>query len=121
MDRLADQQADVRNAAEKVKASLDRRGYHATDLAKAIERMRFMEDQLKKGRGGDYRALQGEIVENLATAKKAVGDVVTASRDPGRGLPRELRSEVLNALDEPMPKDFEDAIREYYRSLAEGR
>jgi hypothetical protein len=121
MDRLASDQADVRSAAEKVKVALERRAVRAEDLARAIAAMRALEDELRARRAAGYAGEVREIVERLTAAKKAARGVLEASRDPSRALPQALRAEIRNALDEPMPREYEDAVRAYFRVLSEGR
>ncbi len=53
MDRLADQQADIRNTSEKASVAMQKRGYVSDDLTAAIKKMRELEERLRSRQGAD--------------------------------------------------------------------
>jgi hypothetical protein len=118
MDRLADQQADIRNVAEKAKVAMQKRGAVSEDLAAAIRKMKELEDRLRRHEGADYPAEAKAVAERLDAAKKAVQDQLELLRDPAAAVVRERRDDLMNALDEDIPAEFGDWVREYYRSLS---
>jgi hypothetical protein len=118
MDRLADQQADIRNVAEKAKVAMQKRGYVSEDLAAAIKKMKELEDQMRRHQGADYPAEAKAVAERLDAAKKTLQDQLELLRDPTAAVTRERRDELMNALDEDIPAEFGDWVREYYRSLS---
>jgi hypothetical protein len=118
MERLADRQADIRNTAEKVKVALGRRGYVSEDLARALERMKRLESELRAHRGAEMTGDARAIAEELGAVKRAVRDELEVTRDPARGS-RSTREELLSARDEPIPADYQDLVREYYKALSE--
>jgi DNA repair exonuclease SbcCD ATPase subunit len=118
MDRLADQQADIRNVSEKAKVALQKRGYVSEDLAKAIERMKQIEDQLRHRQGANYTAEAKAVAEKLDALKKTIQDQLDITRDPTKSLSKDKRSELLNAMDEEIPAEFKDWVKEYYKALS---
>jgi hypothetical protein len=118
MDRLADQQADIRNVAEKAKVAMQKRGYVSEDLASAIKKMKELEDRMRRHQGADYPAEAKAVAERLDAAKKTLQDQLELLRDPTAAVTKERRDELMNALDEDIPAEFGDWVREYYRSLS---
>ena len=119
MDRLADTQADLRNAAEKANVAMQKRGYVSQDLVKAIEKMQTIEGQLRGMRGANYTGEMKAVGEKLNSAKKTVRDSIDVSRDTARPLTKQRRDDMRNAMDEPVPTEFKDWVKEYYKSLSQ--
>ncbi len=119
MDRLADAQADLRNAAEKANVAMQKRGYVSQDLVKAIEKMQTIEGQLRGVRGANYTGEMKGVSEKLSSAKKSVRDSIDVSRDSSRPLTKQRRDDMRNAMDEPVPSEFKDWVKEYYKALTQ--
>lgn len=119
MDRLADTQADLRNAAEKANVTMQKRGYVSQDLVKAIDRMKNIEGQLRGMRGANYTGEMKAVGEKLNSAKKTVRDSIDVSRDTARPLTKQRRDDMRNAMDEAVPTEFKDWVKEYYKSLSQ--
>ncbi|MEI6234029.1 MAG: hypothetical protein WCT04_13320 [Planctomycetota bacterium] len=119
MDRLADSQADLRNAAEKANVAMQKRGYVSQDLVKAIDKMKGIEGQLRGVRGANYTGEMKAIGEKLSSAKKTVRDSIDVSRDTSRPLTKQRRDDMRNAMDEAVPSEFKDWVKEYYKSLSQ--
>ncbi len=118
MDRLADQQADIRNTSEKAKVAMQKRGYVSDDLAAAIKKMKELEDQMRRHQGADYPAEAKAVAERLDAARKSIQDQLELMRDPTAAVSKERRDDLMNSLDEDIPAEFGDWVREYYRSLS---
>lgn len=119
MDRLADTQADLRNQAEKANVAMQKRGYVSQDLTKAIEKMAGIEGKLRGGAGANYTGEMKAIGEKLKAAGKTVRDTIEVSRDPARPLNKQRRDDLRNAMDEPVPSEFKDWVKEYYKALSQ--
>ena len=119
MDRLADTQADLRNAAEKAAVAMQKRGYVSQDLSKAIEKMKGIEGKLRAIQGANYTGEMKGISEKLKAAGKTVRDTIEISRDPSRPLTKQRRDDMRNAMDEPVPSEFKDWVKEYYKALSQ--
>lgn len=119
MDRLADTQADLRNAAEKASVAMQKRGYVSQDLSKAIEKMKGIEGKLRASQGANYTGEMKAVSEKLKAAGKTVRDTVEISRDPSRPLTKQRRDDLRNAMDEPVPSEFKDWVKEYYKALSQ--
>ncbi|MBI3270103.1 MAG: hypothetical protein HYZ53_13845 [Planctomycetes bacterium] len=121
MDRIKNQQADLRNKAEQLEVSLEKRHYYPEDLKRAIELMRQLEADLARYKGDNYVERRKQIVEKLASLKKVIDTQLRSSRDAAVRLPKELREEILNSLDEEAPEEYKELLKEYYKSLSEGK
>ena len=66
----------------------------------------------------DYPAEAKAVAERLDAAKKTLQDQLELLRDPTAAVTKERRDELMNALDEDIPAEFGDWVREYYRSLS---
>src|SRR5579862_3855198 len=119
MDRLADTQADLRDAAEKANVGMQKRGYVSQDLSKAIERMKTIEGQLRGMRGANYTGEMKGVSEKLNAAKKTVRDSIDVNRDTSRPLTKQRRDDLRNAMDEEVPSEFKDWVKEYYKALSQ--
>ncbi|MBI2898682.1 MAG: hypothetical protein HYY17_00710 [Planctomycetes bacterium] len=119
MDRLADRQADIRNTTEKVKVAMEKRGYTSQDLAKALELMRQLEEKLRSRQGAFYDAEAKAIAEQLDALRKTIKDQMDVTRDPTKSISKEKRDQLVNSMDEEIPDEFRDWVKEYYRSLSE--
>jgi len=119
MGSLADQQARIRQTAERLDHSLRRRRYYSQDLTRAIQLMASMEKDLISGRAYRYSQRHLEIVSNLRQFDQVVASQLEHQLEAPPPLPKDLRDELLNSGGEEMPREFRDAIRDYYRALAE--
>jgi hypothetical protein len=118
MDRLANAQADLRNQAEKANVAMHKRGYVAQDLVQAIKKMQTVEGQLRARQGANYTGEMKGVAEKLSATKKTVRDSIDVSRDNGQPLTQQRRSDIRNAMDEPVPTEFKDWVKEYYKALS---
>lgn len=121
MKKLATQQSAARSQAEKLDYVLEKRRYTSDDLKQAIELMKQFEADLKRFKGQDYEAKRKEIVEKIRAVQKIVEAEIDRSRDLAAPMPKELRDELQNALDEQAPEEFRDLVKEYYKTLSEGK
>lgn len=121
MARLANQQAEIRDQAERLNYGLSRRNYQSDDLSQAVDLMKEMEEDLARCKGQNYAELQKRIVEKLAQAKKVLGAEVRSNEDTAAHLPKRLRDQLESAMDEEAPAEYRDLIEQYYKNLSEGR
>ena len=59
------------------------------------------------------------ISEKLKATGKTVRDTIEISRDPSRPLTKQRRDDLRNAMDEPVPSEFRDWVKEYYKALSQ--
>ncbi|MCX5649624.1 MAG: hypothetical protein NTX40_11115 [Planctomycetota bacterium] len=121
MGGLAKKQAQLRNKAEGVKAGLEVRNYQSFALGEAVEAMRRVQRDLLAGRYQNALRQRDVVLENLKSTKMLLGGEVRIRTDTSTALPTEVQDELLDALEKPMPRGYEDYLKRYYERLSQGR
>jgi hypothetical protein len=120
-ERLAGQQADLRNKAERLALNLKMMNYPSADLEKAIKAMKQVESSMKDGRYTNIARQREVLLKDLKGAQRHATGVARIARDGAPNLPRSVQDEVLDALSgENAPKGYEDLLKGYYDSLIKG-
>ena len=120
MGTLAGKQAQLRNKAEGVKAALQVKNYDSFALDKAIEGMRRVQRDLLAGRYQNALRQKNVILEDLKGTRMLLSGEVRIRRDASAALPNEVQKGVLDALEKPMPRGYEEYLKRYYERLSEG-
>ena len=60
------------------------------------------------------------VLESLKGTKMLLSGEVRIRKDSSAALPNEVRKDVLDALEKPMPRGYEDYLKRYYERLSEG-
>ncbi len=120
MGALAGRQAQLRNKAEGVKAGMKVRNYESFTLDRAIGAMRRVERDLLAGRYHTARRRRDVVLENLKGTKMLLTGQMRVRRDTSAALPTEVQKDVLDALEKPMPRGYEEYLKRYYTRLSEG-
>ncbi|HUU32078.1 MAG TPA: hypothetical protein VMY69_08280, partial [Phycisphaerae bacterium] len=121
MGDLAKKQAQLRNKAEGVKAGLEVRNYQSFALGEAVEAMRRVQRDLLAGRYQNALRQRDVLLENLKSTKMLLGGEVRIRTDASTALPTEIQDELLDALEKPMPRGYEEYLKRYYERLSQGR
>jgi hypothetical protein len=121
MGSLAGKQAQLRNKAEGVKAALAVKNYDSFALQQAIDGMRRVQRDILAGRYSSALRQKDVIVDNLKDTKMLLGGEVKIRQDASPSVPNEVRKDVLDALDKPMPAGYEEYLKKYYERLSEGK
>ena len=118
LQRLAGQQARIRQEAEVLALKL--RAYHLPtgDLEVSVEHMKRVEIAARDGSGGKLRQSFNRAVDALRDADEAVRREAGLFRENAK-IPDHLRSDILDGLRDGMPPGYEDMAAEYFRLLAE--
>jgi hypothetical protein len=121
MGSLAGKQAQIRNKAEGVKAALAVKNYDSFALQQAIDGMRRVQRDILAGRYSSALRQKDVIVDNLKDTRMLLGGEVKIRQDASPSVPNEVRTDVLDALDKPMPQGYEEYLKKYYERLSEGK
>ncbi len=121
MGDLAGRQAQLRNKAEGVKAGLAVKNYESFALDDAIDEMRKVQRDLLAGRYENALRRRDVVLENLKNSKMLLGGEIRIRKDASAALPNEIQDEVLDALQKPMPRGYEEYLKQYYERLSELR
>ena len=120
MGTLAGKQAQLRNKAEGVKAALQVKNYDSFALDEAIEGMRKVQRDILAGRYQNALRQKNVVVDNLKDTQMLLNGEVRIRKDSSAAIPNEVQKGVLDALEKPMPKGYEDYLKKYYERLSEG-
>ncbi len=119
MQRLASEQARIRQKAEKLDRRLKSRRFHVKDLSEAIRLMRAFEKSLKKGLPADYAARRRAISDRLSSVKTIFEDRLRLQREANLLLPRRAAGSIRSSRAEEPPEEYRPLVEDYFRSLLE--
>jgi len=119
MGTLAGKQAQLRNKAEGVKAALQVKNYDSFVLDRAIEGMKRVQRDLLAGRYQNALRQKNVVLEDLKGTGMLLQGEVRVRKDASAALPNEVQKDVLDALEKPMPRGYEDYLKKYYERLNE--
>jgi len=120
MAGLAGKQAQLRNKAEGVKAALQVKNYDSFALQEAIEGMRKVQRDILAGRYSNALRQKNVVLDNLKGTRMLLSGEVRIRKDTSAAVPNEVRKDVLDALEKPMPRGYEEYLKRYYERLSEG-
>jgi len=121
MGALAGRQAELRNKAEGVKSALEVKNYDSFSLDGAIEGMRRVQRDILAGRYSSALRQRDIVLGNLKDSKMLLGGEIRIRKDSSAALPNEVQDQVLDALEKPMPRGYEEFLKRYYQRLSEGK
>ncbi len=120
MGALAGRQAQLRNKAEGVRAALEVRNYGSFALDETIDEMRRIQRDLLAGRYQNALRRKDVVLGGLKDTKMLLSGEIRIRRDTSSALPTQIQDELLDALEKPMPKGYEEYLKRYYQRLNEG-
>jgi hypothetical protein len=120
MGTLAGRQAQLRNKAEGVRAALEVRNYGSFALDETIDEMRRIQRDLLAGRYQSALRRKDVVLGGLEDTKMLLSGEIRIRRDTSSALPTQIQDELLDALEKPMPKGYEEYLKRYYQRLNEG-
>jgi hypothetical protein len=121
LDRLANNQGELRQRAERLSRTLRKLHLPAGDVEDAGKVLAWSENHLRNGVGFELRKAHADIKSALARARASLKYEADTLRERGVTIPKRIRDELMNALSRPVPTGYEDILRAYYRAIAEGR
>jgi len=89
------------------------------NLEKAIELMKKAEKSAGDGRYVDMAKTQQMVLRQLRLTVDTPTREATLRVDRAAPLPPEQRRQILDAMDEPVPAEYRDAVRRYFENLSE--
>jgi hypothetical protein len=120
MRDLERRQKEVRRNAETIYSKANLMYLPSGELDQAIVLMQKAEQQARNGDLAGFAETQRRIVHALQNSKRVAGGQGSVDMDPRHRLPADLKEEMLNAKEEPIPPEFERLVSEYYKAIAAG-
>ncbi len=114
---LANRQAQLVKRADEVTKQFEQLFTPSADWFKGVDLMRQIEEEVRKGPSEKLWQLQEQALEKLKRVYREI--TPGAPYDFDVGLSKSSNPLVLNPMQEQFPKRDEDALKTYYRRLAE--
>ncbi|HWE96103.1 MAG TPA: hypothetical protein VG269_19220 [Tepidisphaeraceae bacterium] len=119
MERLAQKQAELRNAAERISLQYKVGKYDNYKLDEAVSLMRRTESDLHANRYQNARRRRDVTLDALDTSRLLVGGEVHVQRDTTPAGSQKLNDQINDAMKGELPPAWSDALKEYYRKLGQ--
>jgi hypothetical protein len=119
MKRLSHMQAEIRNAAEKLNLKYKVGRYDNFKLLQSIVDMRQVESDLDANRYQNAMRHADVLVDDLSTSSILLSGRIQVQHDTTPTAGRRSTKEIEDALQGDLPPVWSDALREYYRKLAQ--
>ncbi len=119
MDFMRNWQQRIRQKAERVAGELKMVRLSLPDLDKSIQLMNQAELAAGNGRYAEMFKRQQMVSQHLRMAGDLAAREVALRIDRAYHLPAEYRRQILDAMEEPVPEEYQDAVRRYFLQLSE--
>jgi hypothetical protein len=119
MEFMRQWQQKIRSEAQRVAGQLRTVRLNMPQLDRAIELMDQLDNAAADGRYADMFQQQQMVLQQLKMAGDLAARDVAVRIDRAYHLPADQRREVIDAMDEPVPSEYEDAVRRYFLTLSE--
>ena len=90
------------------------------ELDAAILLMQKAEEQARNGDFSGFSETHKRIVHALRNSQRLMKGQGAVEIDPRLKLPANIKEEMVDAKDEPIPPEFEKLVAEYYKAIAAG-
>jgi hypothetical protein len=118
---MRDWQQRIRQEAQRVVGQLQMVRVNVPSLEKSIALMRGAEQAAAEGRYADMFKIQQMVLQNLRLTGELGSREMALEVARARQLPANQRRQILDALDEPTPEEYQAAVRRYFQQLSEGK
>jgi len=119
MKRLAQMQAQLRNEAERLNLQYKLGRYDNFKLLQSIVEMRQVESDLHANRYANALHNTDVLVNDLTTSDILLGGRIQVQQDTTPTASHRTQKEIDDAAEGDLPPVWSEALKEYYRKLAE--
>jgi hypothetical protein len=118
---MHDWQQRIRQKAERLAGQLDKAGVHLPGLDKTIILMTSAEKSAEAGRYSEMFKTQQMVLGELRATEEQTAREASLHVDRAARVPANQRRRVLDAMEEPMPQEYQGAVQRYFQKLSEAR
>ncbi len=118
LQALAGRQAELRNRAERIELKFKAMHYSTEPIVQTIGLMENMEDALRNARMGQVTRTQHLMLRSMQDAQAFMSGELRVQRDQSVNLPPELQEQIMDAMDDPSPRQYEGLLRAYFEKVA---
>jgi hypothetical protein len=119
MQRLAQRQAQIRNAAERLQLQYRVGHYDNFHLLRSIALMRRTESDLAANRYQNVLRRRDVLLDELDTSRLMLGSRILVQQDPTAASPKLPPKDISAVWSGDLPPAWSEALKEYYRKLAQ--
>jgi len=116
---MTEWQKRIRQKAMRTAGQLKMVRVHLPQMEDAIKLMKEAEDAGRDGRYAEMFHKQQMVVGQLKSATDLDARRTQLRVDRAYQMPADQRRQVLDAMDEPVPGEYESAVMRYFRQLSE--
>jgi len=118
---LAGRQADLRNKAERIQLTFKSLKYPTEPINRTVKMMENMESALKGARMGQIQRQRHMMLKNMKDTQNFLAGEIKVKRDMTVNLPPELQDQIIDAMNDPTPKQYESLLRSYFQAVSTPR
>ena len=115
---LAGRQAELRNKAERIELAFKTMRYPSETISQGIRTMKGMEGALENARYTQITRQRHILMKNMQDTRSFLAGEIRVQRDLTVNLPPELQDQILDAMADPTPKEYEELLRAYFEAVA---
>jgi len=119
MDRLANKQAELRNKAERLDLDKKLGAYDNFKLMESAAIMRRVESDLRGNRYQNALRRKDILLDKLETSHLLLSGQVHLQRDSTPKMSDRMEDDIRDVLGGQLPPAWSEALKEYYKKLAE--
>ena len=120
LQRLAGQQATLRNKAETIKLQFKIANYNTAELDQLIEQMKRVEQHLRSGHFRSALRRRDIVLEGFGDLRSQLTEQTEVKTDTTANIPKEIRKKILGNMGEASPTGWEQLNRSYFERIANG-
>jgi len=117
--RLAQKQAEIRNAAEKLNLKYQLGRYDNFKLLESIALMRRTESDLRANRYQNALRRRDMVLDNLDASRLLLSGQIHVQQDTSPTMSKKTEEQIHDAMQGQLPAAWSDALKEYYRKLGQ--
>lgn len=118
MQRLADNQAMLRERTQQVARQLENAGRPSSHVNRALQLLEGSEQDLRDLRYDDAARKRKTAINELKAEKSQIDEAVNVSLQKAQNLPPELRQQISAGAQQALPEGYEDLVGAYYKALS---
>jgi hypothetical protein len=119
LERMAGKQAAILSKAQRMAPKFKQGDYSNFKFLEGIALMNKVQDDLKNYRYQNALRTRQTMVENLKQTRMLLTDGLDVKTDTTTAMPKYIRDDIADAMNEKLPAQYKDALEQYYKKLNE--
>ncbi len=119
LERMAGKQAAILNKAQRMAPKFKQGDYANFKFLEGIALMNKVQDDLKNYRYQNALRARQTTLENLKQTHLLLTEGLDVKTDTTTDMPKYIRDDIADAMNEKLPAQYKDALEQYYKKLNE--